>query len=120
MSQLDDYVPPKVWTWTKPSGGTFANVNRPTAGATFDEELPVGRHPLQLYGLVQGWAYGATEFISAHEYQNVLRWADTLMKRPAVPRGRRVSSYLTDLPGRIDKRHDASDLDKALAAIPQE
>jgi len=49
MIQADDYVPPKVWTWTKPSGGTFANVNRPTAGATFDKELPVGRHPLQLY-----------------------------------------------------------------------
>ena len=289
MSQADDYIPPEVWTWTKPNGGTFANVNRPTAGATFEKDLPVGRHPLQLYsqgtpngvkvtimleellalghegaeydawlidifkgdqfssgfvgvnpnskipvlvdrgdsepvsvfesgsillylaekfgaflpsnprartevlnwlfwqmgsapylgggfghfyayapvkieyaidrftmevkrqldvrdrrladreyiagsdysiadiailpwygGLVLGWAYGATEFISAHEYQNVLRWVDTLLQRPAVPRGRRVSSYLTDLPGRIDERHDAGDLDRALAALPQE
>lgn len=47
----DEYVPPKVWTWDQPSGGTFANVNRPTAGATHDKELPVGRHPLQLYSL---------------------------------------------------------------------
>ena len=47
----NDYVPPKVWTWTKPSGGFFANINRPVAGATHDKELPVGRHPLQLYSL---------------------------------------------------------------------
>jgi len=40
---------PKVWTWDKPSGGDFANVNRPTAGARHEKELPVGEHPLQLY-----------------------------------------------------------------------
>lgn len=46
-----DYVPPKVWTWDQPSGGAFANINRPIAGATHDGVLPVGRHPLQLYSL---------------------------------------------------------------------
>jgi len=46
-----DYVPPKVWTWTKPSGGQFANINRPIAGPTHDKDLPIGRHPLQLYSL---------------------------------------------------------------------
>jgi GSH-dependent disulfide-bond oxidoreductase len=46
-----EYIPPKVWTWNKPSGGRFANINRPTAGPTHDRELPVGRHPLQLYSL---------------------------------------------------------------------
>ena len=46
-----EYVPPKVWTWSKPSGGTFANINRPVAGPTHEKELPVGRHPLQLYSL---------------------------------------------------------------------
>ena len=45
------YTPPKVWTWDKPSGGRFANINRPIAGPTHDKELPVGRHPLQLYSL---------------------------------------------------------------------
>jgi len=45
------YVPPKVWTWAKPSGGTFASINRPIAGPTHDKELPVGKHPLQLYSL---------------------------------------------------------------------
>ena len=45
------YTPPKVWTWDKASGGQFANINRPVAGSTQDKELPVGRHPLQLYSL---------------------------------------------------------------------
>ncbi|WP_375271148.1 glutathione-dependent disulfide-bond oxidoreductase [Sphingomonas sp.] len=47
----DTYTPPEVWTWNKDNGGRFANINRPTAGATHDKELPVGRHPLQLYSL---------------------------------------------------------------------
>jgi GSH-dependent disulfide-bond oxidoreductase len=51
MSSSSDYVPPKVWTWNKPNGGQFASTNRPIAGATHDKELPVGRHPLQLYSL---------------------------------------------------------------------
>jgi GST-like protein len=51
MSNPIDYAPPKVWTWNKPNGGQFANVNRPIAGPTHETELPVGRHPLQLYSL---------------------------------------------------------------------
>ncbi|WP_456306037.1 glutathione-dependent disulfide-bond oxidoreductase [Gluconobacter cerinus] len=51
MSAPSDYVPPKVWTWTAPSGGKFASTNRPTAGSTHERTLPVGRHPLQLYSL---------------------------------------------------------------------
>ena len=43
------YLPPKVWTWDSESGGQFANINRPIAGATHTKELPVGKHPLQLY-----------------------------------------------------------------------
>src|SRR6516164_5850856 len=49
MTDTTDYTPPEVWTWTKPSGGRFASINRPVAGATHEKELPVGRHPLQLY-----------------------------------------------------------------------
>ncbi|WP_167632202.1 glutathione-dependent disulfide-bond oxidoreductase [Mariprofundus ferrooxydans] len=45
------YLPPKVWAWKPGNGGKFANINRPTAGATHDKELPRGRHPLQLYSL---------------------------------------------------------------------
>ena len=51
MSNPSDYVPPKVWTWNKASGGRFANINRPIAGSTHDKELPVGKHPMQLYSL---------------------------------------------------------------------
>jgi len=49
MTDEADYVPPKVWAWEKASGGHFANINRPIAGATHEKELPVGKHPLQLY-----------------------------------------------------------------------
>jgi GSH-dependent disulfide-bond oxidoreductase len=46
-----DYVPPNVWVWNKPNGGQFASINRPVSGPTHDKELPVGKHPLQLYSL---------------------------------------------------------------------
>ena len=51
MTDTPAYEPPKVWTWNKESGGRFANINRPIAGPTHEKELPVGRHPLQLYSL---------------------------------------------------------------------
>ncbi|PKQ00547.1 MAG: glutathione-dependent disulfide-bond oxidoreductase [Alphaproteobacteria bacterium HGW-Alphaproteobacteria-13] len=51
MTDQNDYVPPKIWTWDKDSGGRFANINRPVAGPTHDRDLPVGKHPLQLYSL---------------------------------------------------------------------
>ena len=51
MSDASDYTPPKVWTWNKASGGRFANINRPIAGPTSEKELPIGKHPLQLYSL---------------------------------------------------------------------
>jgi GST-like protein len=46
MSNTTAYTPPKVWLWDKESGGHFASINRPIAGATHDKELPFGRHPL--------------------------------------------------------------------------
>ncbi len=51
MTNSSEYLPPKVWTWQTENGGKFANINRPIAGATHDQDLPVGRHPLQLYSL---------------------------------------------------------------------
>jgi GST-like protein len=51
MSDTESYTPPKVWTWVRSNGGRFANINRPVAGPTHEKELPVGRHPLQLYSL---------------------------------------------------------------------
>ncbi len=280
MAETSEYVPPQVWTWNKPSGGQFANINRPIAGPTHDKELPVGRHPLQLYslgtpngvkvtvmleellalghrgaeydawlirigngdqfgsgfvaanpnskipalvdrsgpkpirvfesaailmylaekfgaflptesaaraeclswlfwqmgsapylgggfghfyayaptkieyaidrfamevkrqldvldrrlaespyiagsdytiadmaifpwygGLVKGWNYGAAEFLSVHEYKHVLRWADALLERPAVRRGRMVNRVSGKPESQLHERHDASDFD---------
>jgi GST-like protein len=51
MTEISEYVPPKVWTWEQPNGGTFASTNRPIAGATHDAELPRGKHPFQLYSM---------------------------------------------------------------------
>ena len=51
MSDTADYMPPKIWAWNKENGGRFANINRPIAGSTHDKDLPVGKHPMQLYSL---------------------------------------------------------------------
>ncbi|OUV75446.1 MAG: glutathione-dependent disulfide-bond oxidoreductase [Rickettsiales bacterium TMED131] len=51
MSENNEYIPPKVWTWDSESGGKFASINRPIAGATHDKTLPIGEHPFQLYSL---------------------------------------------------------------------
>ncbi len=280
MSDSSEYVPPQVWTWNKPNGGQFASINRPIAGPTHDKELPVGRHPLQLYslgtpngvkvtimleellalghsgaeydawlirigngdqfgsgfvaanpnskiptlvdrsgpapirvfesgailtylaekfgaflpteaaaraeclswlfwqmgsapylgggfghfyayaptkieyaidrfamevkrqldvldrrlaesayiagsaytiadmaifpwygGLVKGWNYGAAEFLSVHEYKHVLRWADALLERPAVKRGRMVNRVSGKPESQLHERHDARDFE---------
>ncbi|MEZ2353459.1 hypothetical protein AB6804_23310, partial [Caballeronia sp. RCC_10] len=47
----EKYIPPRVWTWDKDNGGTFASINRPIAGATHEKKLPIGKHQLQLYSL---------------------------------------------------------------------
>ena len=51
MINSPEYAPPRVWIWSSPSGGRFANINRPIAGPTHEKELPIGGHPLQLYSL---------------------------------------------------------------------
>jgi len=280
MSDSTEYTPPKIWTWDKPNGGEFASINRPIAGPTHDKELPVGKHPFQLYsqatpngqkvtimfeellaaghkgaeydawlirigqgdqfgsgfvevnpnskipalmdrsgkepirvfesgailmhlaekfgaflpttqparaetlswlfwqmgsapflgggfghffayapkkfeyaidryametkrqldvldrhladheymagseytiadiaiwpwygGMVKGWNYGAAEFLSVHEYKNVLRWADQIYVRPAVKRGRMVNRTSGNPAGQLHERHAASDFD---------
>jgi len=51
MTHQAEYSPPRIWTWSQESGGAWASINRPISGATHDKDLPVGRHPLQLYSL---------------------------------------------------------------------
>jgi GST-like protein len=284
MTNAADYVPPKVWTWRNANGGQFANINRPVAGATHEKDLPIGRHPLQLYslgtpngvkvtvlleellalghqgaeydawliqigkgdqfgsgfvsvnpnskipalvdrsgpepirvfesgsilvylaekfaaflpteraaraeclswlfwqmgsapylgggfghfyayapvkieyaidrfamevkrqldvldrrladheyiagdqytiadiaifpwygGLVKGWAYNAAEFLSVQDYRHVQRWADQLLERPAVRRGRMVNRTYGELSGQLHERHDAGDFESKTA-----
>ncbi|WP_272536706.1 glutathione-dependent disulfide-bond oxidoreductase [Providencia sp. PROV182] len=63
------------------------------------------------YGaLVKGWLYDAAEFLSVHEYKNVIRWADEIYARPAVQRGRRVNRLQGDPAQQVRERHDASDI----------
>ena len=62
-------------------------------------------------GMVKGWLYNAAEFLSVHEYPHVLRWADQLMTRAAVRRGRRVNRVFGEPAEQLRERHDASDLD---------
>jgi hypothetical protein len=209
------FSPPKIWTWNQENGGAWASVNRPISGATHDKELPVGRHPLQLYsldtpngvketvmleellapghapaaraeslswlfwkmgsapylgggfghfyqyapikieyaidrfamevkrqldvldrrladniwlggsdytiadiavfpwygGLVKGWSYDAAEFLQVQDYKHVQRWADAILERPAVRRGRMVYRVRGELSEQLDERHDASDFE---------
>lgn len=65
MSENTEYTPPNVWMWDKENGGKFANINRPIAGATHDKDLPVGKHPLQLYS--QGTPNGVKVTIMLEE-----------------------------------------------------
>ncbi|MBS0268188.1 MAG: glutathione-dependent disulfide-bond oxidoreductase [Proteobacteria bacterium] len=62
---MTDYTPPKIWSWNKPGGGQFVSINRPIAGPTHDKDLPVGRHPLQLYS--QGTPNGVKATIMLEE-----------------------------------------------------
>ena len=60
-------------------------------------------------GLIKGWMYGATEFLSVHEYKNVMRWTDALLTRPAVQRGRMVNKITGEVSEQLRERHEASD-----------
>jgi GST-like protein len=60
-------------------------------------------------GLVKGWSYNAGDFLSVHDYEHVRRWADSLLQRPAVQRGRMVNRTIGDLSSQLHERHDAED-----------
>ena len=62
-------------------------------------------------GLAKGWHYGAAEFLSVQDYKHVLRWADMLLERPAVKRGRMVNRTSGELSSQLPERHDASDFE---------
>jgi len=62
-------------------------------------------------GLAKGWQYGAGEFLSVQDYKNVQRWADTILARPAVKRGRMVNRMTGELSEQLRERHDAGDFE---------
>ena len=67
--------------------------------------------------MVRGVMYGAGEFLAVHEYRNVIRWADVIAERPAVKRGQTVNRAWGGAPAtHLPERHDASDIDRVLAA----
>ena len=72
MTDSSDYVPPKVWTWNKPSGGAFASINRPIAGATHEKDLRVVKHPLPRLPV---WRGGVTLGSGLQEHPAVARHA---------------------------------------------
>ena len=89
MSSSPDYTPPKVWSWNKANGGQFANINRPIAGPTHDKDLPIGRHPLQLYSLGTPNGVKVTVMLEellalGHSRRGVRRLADQDRRRRSV------------------------------------
>ena len=114
MSDSAEYTPPKVWTWNKASGGRFANINRPISGATHEKELPVGRHPLQLYSL--GTPNGVKVTVMLEELlalgpqrRGVRRLADPDQRRRSVrQRLRRDQPELQD-PGAAGSQRSEAD-----------
>ena len=122
MNNSTDYTPPKVWTWVKPSGGQFANINRPIAGPTHDKELPVGRHPLQLYSLATPNGVKVTVMLEellalGHAGRRIRRLADPDQRGRAVrKRLRRGQSQLQDTRHGGSQRSEA-DPDLRVGAI---
>ena len=102
MSEPSEYVPPKVWTWNKANGGHFANINRPIAGPTHEKELPVGRHPLQLYSLGTPNGVKVTIMLEellalGHKRRGIRRLADRhRRRRPVRQRLRRGQPQFED------------------------
>ena len=81
MTATSTYTPPRVWQWNKASGGRFASINRPIAGATHEQELPVGEHALQLYSLATPNGVKVTimlEELLAAGHSGVPRWIPRL------------------------------------------
>ena len=104
METTSIYTPPKVWQWNTESGGTWAKTNRPTAGATHEQDLPQGQHALQLYSLAT--PNGQKVTIALEEF---LELGITAAERPAVQRGRRVNRIWGPGEEQLHERHSAHD-----------
>ena len=100
MTDALPYTPPKIWVWNKENGGRFANINRPIAGPTHEKELPVGRHPLQLYSLATPNGVKVTVMLEellalGHERRRIRCLADQDQRRRPIRRAASSPSTLT-------------------------
>jgi GSH-dependent disulfide-bond oxidoreductase len=103
-----DYTPPAIWTWDSESGGRFASINRPIAGPTHDKELPVGRHPLQLYSLATPNGVKATimleELLAAgHAGAEYDAWLIRIMEGDQFGSGFVAANPNSKIPALIDR-----------------
>ena len=112
MTDESTYTPPKVWHWNKASGGQFASINRPIAGPTHDKELPVGRHPLQLYSLATPNGVKVTVMLEellalGHRGAEYDAWLIRIRRRSVRQRLRRGQPELQDPGADGSQRADA-------------
>jgi GST-like protein len=107
---MSEYTPPKVWTWDRSNGGKFADINRPTAGATHDAELPVGRHPFQLYSLATPNGVKATvmfeELLAAGHAAEYDAWLIDINKGDQFGSGFVAVNPNSKIPALLDRRSD--------------
>ena len=111
MSDSNDYTPPKVWTWDQESGGKFASINRPTAGATHDKELPVGEHLFQLYSLATPNGVKATVMLeelleAGHGGAEYDAWLINIMEGEQFGSGFVALNPNSKIPALLDRSED--------------
>ena len=104
----DTYTPPEIWTWDEGNGGRFASINRPTAGARFERELPVGQHPLQLYSMGTPNGQKVTilleELLAAgHAGAEYDAWLIDIMKQDQFSSGFVAANPNSKIPALVDR-----------------
>ena len=111
MADTTEYTPPKVWTWDAESGGRFANINRPIAGPTSERDLPVGKHPFQLYSLATPNGVKVTvlfeELLEAgHEDAEYDAWLIKIMEGDQFTSGFVAANPNSKIPALVDRSGD--------------
>ena len=111
MADTTEYTPPKVWTWDAESGGRFANINRPIAGPTSDRDLPVGKHPFQLYSLATPNGVKVTvlfeELLEAgHKDAEYDAWLIKIMEGDQFTSGFVAANPNSKIPALVDRSGD--------------
>jgi GST-like protein len=111
MPRTADYVPPRIWSWDRPNGGTWMAINRPVAGPTHDAELPVGRHPLQLYSMGTPNGVKVTVMLEellalGHEGAEYDAWLIEIAKGDQFGSGFVAINPNSKIPAMVDRSYD--------------